>query len=99
MRYLSWFVKLALVILLSGFALKNAQMVTLRYYFDYQWEAPLVLLLLVFLIIGVAMGLLASLGTVFRQRREITQLKRAAQRFEKTQTVQPLVPADAIPHD
>lgn len=76
MRYLSWIFGLLLFLLALGFAIKNSDPVTLNYYLGYQWQAPLVLMLLVFLSVGVAIGVAATLGFVFRQRREILLLKR-----------------------
>lgn len=76
MRYLSLMFGLLLFLLALGFAIKNSDPVTLSYYLGYQWQAPLVLVLLVFLSAGVAIGVGATLGFVFRQRREILLLKR-----------------------
>ncbi len=76
MRYLSWLFGLVLFLLTLGFAIKNSDSVVLNYYLGYQWQAPLVLVLLVFFCIGVMAGVGAMLGFVFRQRREIFLLKR-----------------------
>ena len=76
MRVLSWALRIILFLALFLFALKNTDTVGLRLYFDQVWQAPLVLVLLVFFAAGAAMGVLATLGTVFRQRREISRLKR-----------------------
>ncbi|GAO36042.1 hypothetical protein SCT_1441 [Sulfuricella sp. T08] len=76
MRYLSWLFGFVLFLLALGFAVKNSDTVVVNYYLGYQWQAPLVLVLLVFLIAGVAIGVAASLGFIFRQRREIFFLKR-----------------------
>jgi len=85
MTYISWFLRIVLFLLLLGFAIKNSEFVTLNYYLDYQWRAPLVLILLAFLLVGVVIGLLAASTTVFRQRREINSLKREARAREKLQ--------------
>jgi putative membrane protein len=63
-------------LLLFGFAVKNADSVTLRYFLGFEWRAPLVIVLLTFFVAGVALGGFASLGKVYRQRREIARLKR-----------------------
>ena len=76
MRVLAWTLRIILFLALFLFALKNTDTVSLRLYFDQVWQAPLILVLLVFLVAGAAMGVLATLATVFRQRREIAQLKR-----------------------
>ena len=62
--------------LLLGFAVKNDQPVTLRYFFGYEWQSSLVIVLLIFFAAGAAIGVLAMLASVLRQRREIARLKR-----------------------
>ncbi|MGE0874334.1 MAG: lipopolysaccharide assembly LapA domain-containing protein [Burkholderiales bacterium] len=76
MRLLSWATRVAVFILLLAFAVRNTDPVTLRFYFDLAWQAPLVALLLAFFVAGALVGLAAMLGTVLRQRREIQQLRR-----------------------
>jgi lipopolysaccharide assembly protein A len=83
MVYLAWFVRIVLFLLLLGFAIKNLEPVTLSYYLDYQWRAPLVFILFVFVLIGVFIGLFAALGTIFRQRRQIQTLKRELRAQDK----------------
>ena len=76
MRALAWTLRIMLFLALFMFALKNTDAVSLRLYFDQVWRAPLVLVLLVFFAAGAAMGVLATLATVFRQRRDIARLRR-----------------------
>jgi uncharacterized integral membrane protein len=76
MRYLSWLLGFVLFLLALGFAVKNSDAVVVHYYLGYQWQASLVLVILVFFFSGVAVGVAASLGYLFRQRREIFYLKR-----------------------
>lgn len=76
MRYLSWLFKIILFLLLLGFAVKNTETAVLRYYLGYEWQGPLVLILLVFFCTGAALGIVASLSYLFRQRRETLLLKR-----------------------
>ena len=77
MRVLSWAIRLALFVLLLAFAAKNTDLVTLRFYFDLAWQAPLVALLLAFFAAGVLLGLIAMLGSWLAQRREIARLQRS----------------------
>jgi uncharacterized integral membrane protein len=77
MRYLTWLLRIALFGALLGFAIKNNEIVSLRYLFGYEWRLPLVVALLVFLVIGVAIGMLAMLGTVVRLRRELARMRAA----------------------
>jgi putative membrane protein len=79
MRYLIWLLRAVLFLLLLGFAVKNDQPVVLRYFFGYEWQTSLVVVLLCFFTLGVAIGLLAMLGTLFRHRRELSAAKRELQ--------------------
>ncbi|MBI5431039.1 MAG: LapA family protein [Nitrosomonadales bacterium] len=76
MRYLNWFLRGVLFIALLGFALKNDQPVVLRYFFGYEWQSSLVVVLLVFFAAGATVGVFAMLTNVLQQRREITRMKR-----------------------
>jgi len=76
MKYLVWFFRAVVFLLLLGFAMKNDQPVVLRYFFGYEWHASLVLVLLLFLTTGAAIGMLAMLSNMLRQRKEISALKK-----------------------
>ncbi len=76
MRIVTWAIRLVVFVLLIAFAAKNADKVTLRFYFDLALEAPLVLLLLAFFAAGALFGVLALVGTLLRQRREISLLRK-----------------------
>ncbi len=76
MRYVMWVLKLLLFVVVLTFAAKNTAPVTVRYYLGNQWDAPLILVLLVFFVLGTVLGVMAGLTQVFRQRREIAALKR-----------------------
>ena len=76
MRVVTWAVRLLIFLLLVAFAAKNAEPVRLRFYFDLALEAPLVVALFAFFAAGALFGMLALLGTVLRQRREIAGLRR-----------------------
>lgn len=76
MRILLLLLKTGLFVLLLGFAFKNTDSVMVRYFLGFEWQAPLVFVLLVFFGTGVVVGVMASLGVIFRQRREILGLKR-----------------------
>ena len=79
MRYLLSLLKYVLLVLFLvfaiSFAVKNAEMVSVRYYLGREWQAPLVLVLLTFFCLGIIVGFVASLGRLFRQRRQIAMLK------------------------
>jgi putative membrane protein len=76
MRILAWTLRIVLFLALFLLALKNTDAVVLHLYFDQAWQAPLILVLLVFFSAGAAMGVVATLTTVFRQRRDIARLRR-----------------------
>ncbi len=76
MHYLNWFFRAVLFVVLLGFAVRNDQQVTLRYFFGYEWQSSLVIVLLIFFAAGAAVGVLAMLANVLQQRREIARLKR-----------------------
>ncbi len=76
MRYISWLFQMFLFIILLGFALKNGQPVTLHYFFGYEWQSSMVIVTLLFFAVGAGLGILATLGIWFRQRREVFRLRR-----------------------
>ena len=75
MRVLTWAIRFALFVVLLAFAVRNTEPVTLRFYFDLAWQAPLVALLLGFFAVGALLGVVAMLGTFLAQRREISRLR------------------------
>jgi uncharacterized integral membrane protein len=76
MRIVSWTIRLILFLLLVALAAKNVEPVTLRFYFDKALQAPLIVVLFGAFAIGVMFGMLALLGTLLRQRREIAALRK-----------------------
>ena len=76
MRLLTWAVRLVVFVLLLAFAAKNVQPVTLRFYFDLALQAPLIVVLFAFFAAGALFGILALLGTLLRQRRENSLLRK-----------------------
>lgn len=75
MKYLIWLLRAFVFLILLSFAVKNDQPVVLSYFFGYEWSASLVLVLLLFFALGAAVGMLAVLGTLLRQRKEVARLK------------------------
>lgn len=94
MRYLTWAVRLVVFLFLLAFAVKNTEPVTLRFYFELAWQAPLIVLLLAFFAAGAAFGLAAVLTTLFVQRRENLELRRELQehREKAAATAEPVRP-------
>jgi len=91
MRILLLPFKIVLFLLMLGFAFKNTDSVAVHYFADAQWQAPLVLVLLLAFGTGIAAGVMASLGIIVRQRREIRGLKREARNHARG----PVAPAAA----
>ncbi|HEU0187999.1 MAG TPA: LapA family protein [Gallionellaceae bacterium] len=79
MKYLLWLFRAILFLILLGFAVKNDEPVVLRYFFGYEWHSSLIVVLLLFFVLGVAIGMLAILGTLLRQRRELAALRNEVQ--------------------
>ncbi len=78
LRWLAWALRILLFLAVLAFALRNSETVTLRLFLGYEWQASLVLVLLAFFAAGIALGLVACLPAVFRQRRRIGRLEREA---------------------
>ena len=79
MQALVWIVRFLIVVILVWFAVKNSQPITVHGLPEQSWEAPLVFVLLLAFVGGVAIGLLAWVPTVVRQRRELARLRRNAE--------------------
>lgn len=73
----------ALFIVFFGFALKNTDEVVLHLFWNVQAKSPLILLLLVFLIAGAAMGVLGMTGTLLRYRREAARCRKEFEQYKK----------------
>ena len=78
MRIVTWTIRIVVFLLLAAFAAKNVEPVSLRFYFDLALTAPLIVILLGFFAGGALFGVLALVGTLLRQRREISLLKQQA---------------------
>jgi putative membrane protein len=82
MKILVWLLRLFILLVLVWFAVKNSEIVTLHAY-PYSWQAPLVLVILGFFAGGVLLGLLASLGRIYRLKREVGGLKKEIKARQK----------------
>lgn len=107
MRYLAWFVKIALFLLLFAFTLRNTSTVPLYGLVDSRWEAPLIVFLLVFFVAGAAMGAMAMLPMLMRSRRDLADARKQLRQFAApTQPahitpdrVEPAQPLDAVAYE
>jgi len=64
-----WLLNAAIFFVLFAFALNNQDSVTLHLFFGASWQAPLVLVILVALVIGVFLGVAVMLPLWLRARR------------------------------
>jgi uncharacterized integral membrane protein len=78
MRTLLWACRIFIFVFLLAFALKNMEPVNVFFFLDTAWQAPLIIVVLVFFAAGAVLGVLSLLGTVFGLRREVSRLKREA---------------------
>jgi uncharacterized integral membrane protein len=69
MKYLMWLLKAAIFFALFAFALNNQAPVHVHLFFGTYWQAPLVLVLLIALALGVALGVLVMLPAWLQARR------------------------------
>ena len=78
MRALLWGSRVFIFLFLFAFALRNTDLVSVRFFFGADWQAPLIIIVLAFFAGGAALGVLSLLGTVFSLRREVSRLKNTA---------------------
>ena len=76
MRYLLYVLLPLLFLFFVTLAVKNTDVVAVRYFLGNEWRAPLILVLLVFFAVGAALVFFAALPTIVRQRRQISARKR-----------------------
>ncbi len=87
-----WFIatfRLVLLVFLVAFAAKNADPVTVQFYFDLAARAPLIVVLFCAFALGALFGILALLGTLLRQRREIAHFKSQNHKADPAPTAAP----------
>ena len=99
MQILIWIVRVIVILLFVWFAAKNADPIVLYGYLDSSLKAPLALILLAFFGGGLLLGLLASLPSIFRLKREVRKLNRALQqKVHESDTTLPVIAAPAATH-
>ena len=77
MQVVRWIVGAALFLALLFLSLQNSELVTLKFYQWWSWQAPLVFVVLIAFTIGVAAGLLAGVWRHTKLTRQIRHLTRA----------------------
>jgi lipopolysaccharide assembly protein A len=87
MHVVRWIVGAALFLALLFLSLQNSEKVTLKFYNLWDFEAPLVFVVLIAFAIGVAAGLLAGALRASKLKRQLNRLARAEKaRAEGTET-------------
>ena len=71
MKYLSWLLKAALFFVVFAFALNNLDDVRVHFFFGNTWDAPLVLVVLSALIVGVVLGALLIMPLWLKARQKL----------------------------
>lgn len=81
MRYLVWALRLLVFLAVLMFALKNTDPVTVRFYAEhFVAQVPLIVVMLACFVLGAVLGLLLTIPSGIRRRREIARLKREVER-------------------
>ena len=76
MALVRWIVFGAIFLVLVLVALQNADVVTVRFFDLWSWEAPLIFVVLIAFAIGAAAGLLAGAVRSARLSRQLNRLRR-----------------------
>jgi putative membrane protein len=84
MKLLIRLLSIALFIVFFDFALKNTDEVVLSLFWNSKASAPLILLLLGFLLFGLVIGVLAMVSTLLRYRRELLVLRRESEQQKQS---------------
>lgn len=82
-RVLYGSIAILVVFIALGFAYKNATDVTVRYYGGLAWQAPLALVLVVVLVMGIIVGFMASLNRLVRLRRQLGAARKQVRQMEQ----------------
>jgi len=82
MKIVSYFFLLIVLILGVTFSVLNADQISFNYYFGSR-ELPLSLVLVIALAFGTILGLLVSLGLVFKLKRRIAKLNKTVRVTER----------------
>jgi putative membrane protein len=87
MAIVRWTVGILVFAALLFLSLQNSELVTVRFYNWFSWEAPLIIQLLLVFAIGLVAGLLTGLLSTAKVKRQLTRLRNehrqgaAAQRY------------------
>lgn len=88
-----------LFVIFFGFALKNTEVATLSFFWNYELRGPLVLMLLGFFAGGFVFGVLAMAPSIFRHKRELSRERKANVVMQKENDAQQLALSQPAPPD
>ena len=98
MGVVRWLVGAALFLALLFLSFDNAEVVTLKFFRVATWQAPLVFVVFVAFVAGVAIGLAAGAMRNARLRRQLKRMRRdASSRGEKPAVESPPAVVDGQP--
>ena len=69
MRIFVWLFRGAIFFALFAFALNNQDVASVKWFFGYEWRAPMVFIVLSAFVLGCAFGVLAMVPSWWRHRR------------------------------
>ena len=93
MQVVRWLVGAALFLALLLVSLQNSELVTVKFYHWWSWQAPLIFVVLLAFATGVAAGLLAGVVRSSRLKRQLTRLRREQRQRESKAAAAGAVPA------
>ncbi|AKJ68679.1 hypothetical protein PATSB16_27740 [Pandoraea thiooxydans] len=83
MKLIVWIVRLVIFLVLLLLALANTDEVPLHLFLGHTWTAPLILIGLAFFVVGMLMGVLATLPSLVRQRFDLRRARRALEQAQR----------------
>lgn len=87
MKYVSWLLKAAIFFVMLAFALNNQTTVTVHFFMGQQWQAPMVLVVLTAMLLGLVLGMTIMLPLWLRARKETKLAKQASPQQPETTAV------------
>jgi lipopolysaccharide assembly protein A len=78
MRAFTWLLRGFIFLALFAFALNNQQAATIHWFFGVQWQAPMVIIVLLAFAAGCGVGVMAMLPAWWRQRRAHAAVRAAS---------------------
>jgi uncharacterized integral membrane protein len=96
MRFFIWLFRAFIFFALFAFALNNQQEAAVRWFFGFEWRAPMVIVVLVAFAFGCAFGVLAMVPSWWRHRR-VARLHEPAPMTQPVATVPPATTRSDFP--